>query len=104
MPRYKVEFSPEATAHAEAIENWWRANRPKNPGLFLRELRSALRQLRRSPHSGTLYEAPGVRPVRRILLARSGYHLYHWPDDEAGLVRVYAVWHSARGKGPALPR
>ena len=104
MPRYRVEFSPEATAHAEAIAAWWRANRAKNPALFVSELRAALRQPRRLPHSGTIYEARGVRRVRRILLARSGYHLYHWPDEDAALVRVYAIWHSARGKGPALPR
>ena len=102
MHRYMVEFSPEATAHVEAVREWWWVNRQASPGLFLRELRAALRQVQRSPHTGKLYEAAGVRQIRRILLPKTSYHLYYWPDEAARIVRVYAVWYGGRGEGPKL--
>ena len=104
MKRYRVEFSPEAASHVEAIAAWWIANRPAAPLLFADELRAALRQLRRSPHSGLPYAPTGVHPTRRRLLPKSGHHVYYWADDDAEIVRVYAVWHTARGRRPANPR
>jgi plasmid stabilization system protein ParE len=102
MQRYAVEFSPEALGHLEAIREWWLVNRQTSPGLFLRELRAAPRQAQRSPHTGKLYEAAGVRSIRRILLPKTSYHIYYWPDEAAQVVRVYAVWHGGRGEGPKL--
>jgi plasmid stabilization system protein ParE len=101
--RYRVEFSPEALAHAQVIRQWWVANRPRAPQLFLHELRAAVMQLRRAPLSGRPYEAVGVRPTRRLLLPKTHFHLYHWLDETTDVVRIYAVWHSARGEGPPLP-
>jgi len=102
MRRYAVEFSPEALAHVEGVREWWLANRQTSPALFLRELRTALRQAQRSPHTGKLYEAAGVRPIRRILLPKTSYHIYYWADEAALVVRVYAVWYGGRGEGPNL--
>jgi plasmid stabilization system protein ParE len=104
VPRYKIELSPEAAEQADAIQVWWVENRPKNRALFLRELRAAVRQVRRSPFTGKLYEAAGVRPTRRILLPKTGYHMYYWPDETATIIRVYAVWYGGRGNGPPFPR
>jgi plasmid stabilization system protein ParE len=102
MGRYTVELSPEALVHIDAIREWRLANRQGSPALFLRELRAALRQAQRSPHTGKLYEAAGVRPIRRILLPKTSYHIYYWPDEATLVVRVYAVWYGGRGEGPKL--
>lgn len=53
--------------------------------------------------TGRIYEAAGVRPTRRILLPKTGYHVYYWPDEEAAMIRVYAIWHGSREHGPRLP-
>jgi plasmid stabilization system protein ParE len=102
--RYRIEFSPEAASHVEAIATWWTANRPAAPLLFADELRAGLRQLQRAPHSGQVYAPSGVRPTRRLLLPKCAHHIYYAADDEAGTVRVYAVWHTSRGERPAVPR
>jgi len=101
--RCRVELAPEALDHAKAIQEWWLTNRPRAPDLFLHELRAAIRQLRRSPLSGKPYELPGVRPTRRLLLPGSRYQLYV-ADEGARLVRIYALWHTARGEDPQAPR
>lgn len=104
MKRYQIEFSPEAVRHVEAIAEWWTANRPAAPLLFADELRAALRQLQRAPHSGQPYAPQGVRPTRRLLLPKSGHHVYYAANDEVRAVQVYAVWHTSRGQRPFSPR
>jgi hypothetical protein len=108
VPRYAVEFSPEAIVHVERVKEWWLANRRASPSLFLRELRAALRQAQRSPHLGLRYEAAGVRPIRRILLPKTSYHIYYWPDEAARIVRVRGAHRGAhrraRMEGPAALR
>ena len=98
--RYTVEFSPEAIAHAEVIQAWWKLNRPKAPRLFATELAAALRHVRRWPEAGQLYEPEGVRPTRRLMLPKSRYQIYYWIDDAKAVIRIYAVWHTSRGDGP----
>jgi plasmid stabilization system protein ParE len=100
VKRYRVDFSPEAASHVDAIAEWWAANRPAAPHLFREEIRAAIRQLSRSPHSGLPYESIGVRPTRRLLLPKSRHHLYYVPDDFQHVVRIYAVWHTARRERP----
>jgi hypothetical protein len=41
------------------------------------------------------------KPVRKVRLPRTGYALYF--AMEGDLVTVHAVWHGARGSGPAVP-
>jgi plasmid stabilization system protein ParE len=40
--------------------------------------------------------------VRRLLLSRTGYHLYYQVNAEAGRVEVLALWHSRRGREPSI--
>jgi hypothetical protein len=101
LKRFRVEFSPAAAAHAEAVDTWWRANRDRAPGLFARELEAAVRHLRRAPYSAPRYDASVVAGTRRLLLPRTRHHVYFVIDDAAAVVRVYAVWHTSRGGGPS---
>jgi plasmid stabilization system protein ParE len=98
----RVELSPRARQQARRIDVWWRANRLAAPDLFAQELIRALEQLAEMPHLGMPYEYPGSFPVRRVLLSRSRYHVYFSFEPEKGLLKVRAIWHAARGRGPLL--
>ena len=95
----KVELSEEARGQVREIDAWWRENRPAARDLFARELANALTMLEQMPTLGTRYEE-GSKPVRRILLRRSHYHLYF--DEQAERLFVVAVWSAHRGRGPKL--
>jgi plasmid stabilization system protein ParE len=104
LKRYRVDVSPEARIHVQAIQAWWTTNRRAAPDLFREELRAALATLSESPAAGTPYRiSSGVAGMRRILMPRTRYHVYYVVTDEQRRVLVHAVWHTARGRGPRLP-
>lgn len=96
-----IRFEPRAAAEVDRIDRWWRENRPASPDLFARELEEAARLVASVPTSGSSPDE-GLRlvGVRRALMRRSRYHLYYRVDDDALI--VVAVWHTSRGRGPAL--
>jgi plasmid stabilization system protein ParE len=98
----RVELAPRALAHVRQIETWWRANRPAAPTLFSDELIRLFERLAEGTAPGVKYPFGGAFEVRRALLARSRYHVYYSLEREEDLVKVRAVWHAARGRGPAL--
>jgi plasmid stabilization system protein ParE len=102
MKRYRVGFSRTADAQVEAIEGWWRENRPAAPDMFGRELESAVRLLGTSPLLGKIYAHTPVPAVRRLLIGRSRYHLYWELDAASDTVTIVAVWHAGRGGAPPL--
>ena len=51
----KVYFTPEAEAQVDEFDLWWRANRPKSPGLFARELAEAKLFISNTPKLGRFY-------------------------------------------------
>jgi plasmid stabilization system protein ParE len=91
-----------ADTQIRAIEAWWAANREKAPDLFANELVAALRLIVTTPDAGQPYGTFAALAVRRVLLARSLYHVYFSYDVGADVVKVRAVWHARRGRGPAL--
>jgi plasmid stabilization system protein ParE len=95
----RVELAPRALAQVRAVDEWWRRNRLVAPALFADELANALEMLERGALVGVVYPFP-LFEVRRFLLPRSRYHVYDSLDGD--LVKVRAVWHTSRGKGPAL--
>lgn len=99
---WTVSFSRAATAQIETIDEWWIANRPAAPALFLEELDAAVKLLEKSPMLGASYAAAPVSGVRRILIGRSRYHVYWEVDEAIRRVTITAVWHAARGVGPPL--
>ena len=95
----RVELAPRALAQVRLIDGWWRENRLAAPTLFAGELAHALEQLERGVLFGVVYPFP-LFEVRRFLLPRSRYHVFYSVDGD--LVKVRAVWHASRGKGPRL--
>ncbi len=72
------------------------------PDVFLAEVEAAIERLSELPYSGHLYEKSPIDAVRRVLLRRSGYHLYYTTDADVSDVVVRAVWYAGRGAGPVL--
>ena len=95
----RVELAPRALAQVRMVDEWWRQNRLAAPTLFADELANALEILERGALFGVVYPFP-LFEVRRFLLPRSRYHVYYSVDGD--LVKVRAVWHASRGKGPPL--
>lgn len=95
----RVELAPRALEQVRAVDAWWRENRQAAPTLFADELAGALEMLERGVRFGVVYPFP-LFEVRRFLLPRSRYHVYYSVDGD--LVKVRAVWHTSRGKGPPL--
>ena len=97
-----VLFHPRAAEDAATIETWWRANRTSAPELFVRELETTLALVASSPTLGALASREHDFPrVRRVLMRRTGYHLYYRFARQT--LEVLAIWHTARGEDPPLP-
>jgi plasmid stabilization system protein ParE len=103
VTRYRVELAPEALEQAHAIDEWWRENRPAAADLFVAELTVALERLEVSPLSSARYDKTGMVGLRRLFLPRTRYHVYFTVVGDEAIVRVHAIWHSAKGRGPQLP-
>ena len=95
-----VRTTPESDAQIREIDDWWRSNRPAAPDLFLQELAATFDVIGHAPEIGRLYRQSPVAGARRILLAKSRYHVYY--VRHASDVKVLAVWHARRGIGPPL--
>jgi plasmid stabilization system protein ParE len=95
-----VVVSPEAEEHIDAIDGWWRANRPAAPHLFIEELADAVAALEFAPEVGRRYPHPEVKGVRRLLLRATRHHVYYVSTTDA--VVILAIWGSVKGSGPDL--
>jgi len=94
----RVELTVQAEVLADAASVWWHEHRRAAPTLFDRELLEALELLSEMPNIGAPYS---VRPrYRRLLLRRTGYHVYYRVDEAVGVIYVVSVWHTRRGRGP----
>ena len=95
-----IVFQSRATREIEAVDEWWRANRPSAPDLFVTELERMLAAVALMPLLGAPASSERVRGVRRVLLRATRYHVYYRARDAT--LEVLAVWHAARGTGPGL--
>ena len=100
MTTLLIRVTATARRHIVTISEWWIANRPDAPAAFVDEFDIALARLAASPFAGSIYPAGRPHEVRRVLLARSGYHVYY--SVTASTILIRAVWHAARGQGPRL--
>ena len=53
-----------------------------------------------APNAGSPDRVARLAGTRRLLLRRTGFHVYYTVDSEAVVVR--ALWHAVRGRGPKL--
>jgi plasmid stabilization system protein ParE len=100
MPRLAVVYTRRAAGEVERIDAYWRENRPESPDLFLADLLRTLALVAIAPRIGIAARDERIAGVRRVLLQRTGHHLYYRIHDD--MIQVLAVWHGARGVGPEL--
>ncbi len=98
-----VGYLPEAELRIEAVDAWWRENRPAARQLFREELEAAIARALVAPLAvGVVYASIKGMRVRRTLLTKTCQHLYYSVDEEADELLIHAVWGAARGRGPTL--
>lgn len=68
--------------------------------LFADELLEALARIRRDPTLGRPYRAVDGREQRRLLMPKTGHHVYFRIEGET--VLVLTVWGARRGHPPAI--
>jgi plasmid stabilization system protein ParE len=98
----KLAFSADAERDAEAIDEWWKANRLDAPLLFRQELAAVCDAVRRKPLVLRRYAIRNSTPVYRWRLARTQQHVYYTVNLEEELVTVLRIWGGRRGRGPKL--
>ncbi|PYQ17770.1 MAG: type II toxin-antitoxin system RelE/ParE family toxin [Acidobacteria bacterium] len=102
VPALPVVFTRRAARQVETASEWWRANRLDAPGAIQAELAGALSLIATQPGSGAPITSRRFRGVRRLHLARIGYHVYYRLAPRLGRVEVVAFWHARRGSDPVL--
>jgi len=70
--------------------------------MFAEELELAFGLIEQFPYAGEEIPHRRISPLRRVLLARSQYHLYYTVYVEGGVIEVLALWHTSRGRTPPL--
>ena len=78
---------------------WWRRNRDA-VDLFTIEFREALASLASSPLGPPVIRIRRGREIRRVLMARTEFHVYYFYDAREAVASVVTVWGARRGRGP----
>ena len=97
-----VRFSETAAAQISARRKWWRENRDKAPGLFDRELESAIERLGRTAGALPVFAKCACHAIRRYLLSKTGCHLYLMVTEGPVEVLVLAAGGSQRKRPPRI--
>lgn len=94
MTRFAVLLTPRATRELDQA---------RADGRALDLVAEAFRRLEALPQTGArvLIRGKWSTTVRRVILDRSGYHLYYRARLEAGVIVVLCVWHERR-RAPRL--
>lgn len=98
----KVRLTEQAQGDARRIRRWWRKHRTKAPNRFSEELREVRKRLSDAPHEGQAYRTLDGELVRRMLLEKSGQHVYYVVREAERLVSVVAIHGAVRGSGPDI--
>jgi len=96
VPPYTVTVAPIAVAQIEAALLWWSSNRPASRDLLANEVDRALALIEHVPQAGRRTTSKLFRDVRRLLLRRSGNHLYYQVLDAQEAVHVVYFRHAHR--------
>jgi plasmid stabilization system protein ParE len=95
-----LRIAARAVREIERTERWWLENRPAAPSAFRADLHGAFTLLLRQPGVGIKVGNTKLSGVRRLHLGRVRYFVYY--QKRGNELVVLSVWHSSRGKGPAL--
>ena len=98
----RIFFTPEAEEEAEYCDTWWRENRPATANLFASELAEAKALILSVPDVGSVYATIEGQPVLRVLMKKTGHHLYYAVEPSLDRITVYSVWGARKAHGPSL--
>ena len=98
----RVEIQPEALKQIEALDQWWRRNRPAAADLVLDEMDRVVELLAEAPEIGTPYREHGLENVRSVRLRRTPYKAYYHFEPGAETVTILTVWSAVRKLSPQI--
>ena len=98
MKQFTTIFAARAVRESNEARAWLAEHRGADRVARLNdEVNEALDRLERFPEMGAPVRSRSSGPsVRRIILDRSGYHLYYRAHLESCLVEVICFWHEKR--------
>jgi hypothetical protein len=80
----RVRFTPEARLAVQEKRAWWEQHRDKAPKLFVQELAAIVAKLRDgADEERQRYAAWGGRIIWRILMPKTGNHVYYRINESA---------------------
>ena len=85
----------------EAEDAWWREHRDAKE-LFVDEFAQTLDQLSFMPGRGRRYRLTRGKLIQRVLMPKTGCHVYYFHDRERDLIEVHSIWGARRERGPKL--
>jgi len=97
----KIVLLDEARRRFEAEDEWWREHRDAEE-LFVEEFERTLEQLSSMPGIGQRYRYMRGKMIQRVLMKKTGCHVYYFHDREHDLIEVHTIWGSRRERGPKL--
>src|SRR5271155_3525677 len=98
MRQFTTIFAVRAVRESNEARAWLATHRGAERVAQLNdEVNAALDRLERFPKMGAPVRSRSRGPnVRRIILDRSGYHLYYRAHLESCLIEVICLWHEKR--------
>ena len=97
----KVVLLDEAQRRFEAEDEWWREHRDAKE-LFVEEFARTLEQLSSMPGRGQRYRFTRGKLIQRVLMKKTGCHVYYFHDRERDVIEVHSIWGARREGGPTL--
>ena len=97
----KIKISKRARRRAEKLDERWRRE-ADYPNLFAEELNGVLLELASIPQLGSSWPTERRPMLKRLLLAKTKYHLYFEIDERKQVIRILTVWGATRGRTPNL--
>ncbi|MFO0744265.1 MAG: type II toxin-antitoxin system RelE/ParE family toxin [Myxococcota bacterium] len=92
-------ITAQAGAQITAAKAWWRSHRLAARDLFEAEVDAVVDRLETEPNIGAVVSA-GRRPVRCMVMQRTGFRAFYRVDEKARLIRLLSVWSARRGQQP----
>lgn len=99
----RVRFTPEALQAPRTKRAWWAQHRDKAPRLFATELAAVVGKLRDgTDEDRQRYAVRGGRVIWRLLMPRTGNHVYYRRDPGTGSVEILVIWNATAGALPDI--
>ena len=97
----RVRFTPEALLAVREKRAWWVQHRDKAPDLFVQELAAIVAKLRDGTDTERQqFAARGGHIIWRILMPKTGNHVYYRINARAAEVDVLLVCNATAGRTP----